>query len=203
MWEFMKAEPIMFIVGGVILLLAIVGVIVGVVLKGRWEDRGLMERDGKKLRWGSVPVFVVFHPELSLQWQATFVGAAQRYKKSVGFDLFTAIQAPPGYNFDQPPPLGAGLIVICPKDSTGDMQSDSASFEPRYNKETGIIFGGTLTVPSPLQIRMPVMLHELGHGLGLAHDEQTSSIMYPNLSERVDPGTLSESDIDLLKKIYG
>lgn len=203
MWEFMKAEPIMFIVGGVIFLLAIIGVIVGVALKGRWQDRGLMVRGGKKLRWARIPIFVIFHPELSLQWQATFVGAVRRYREATGLHLFIAISAPSGYNFEQPPPLGAGLIVIQPKEPTGSMQPDTAYFEPRYSTETGIIFGGTLMVPAALQVRMPVMLHELGHGLGLDHDERTSSIMYHSLSSRIDPGTLSKSDIDLLKRIYG
>jgi hypothetical protein len=205
MWDFIKSAPITFTIAGIIFLLAIVGVVVGVVLKGRWKDLGLIEREGKKLHWGKgfIPLSIIFHPALSLHWRATFVGASMRFKQAIGKDLFKAINTPDDYRFDLPPTMGSGIVVIQPKEPTGALQTDTASTEHRWDRDTGLIGAATITVPAELQIRMPIMLHELGHVLGLAHDEHPSSIMFPVINRLTTPGQVSKNDVDLLKKLYG
>jgi len=202
MWEFIKAAPVVSIIGGVLLLGIIVGIVVRVVLKGRWEDHGLMKRNGKKLYWPSLPILTIFHPDLPLVWRATFLGASIRFTNATGIRFFMEIDTPPGYNFDQPPPIGSGLLVIQPKDNLGLMQVETATTEHRYNKKTGEIFAATITVPAQLKIRMPIMVHEIGHVLGLSHDENQSSIMYPIMGKKQETNQLSKKDIDLLKKTY-
>lgn len=51
MLDIIKSNPWTFGIGITILILALIGVIVGIVLKGRWLDRGFMQRDGKTLHW--------------------------------------------------------------------------------------------------------------------------------------------------------
>ena len=52
----------------------------------------------------------------------------------------------------------------------------------------------------PMQTQTNVAMHELGHGLGLAHDTRPKSLMYPRTNSRV---FLTQADKDLLLTHYG
>jgi hypothetical protein len=51
---------------------------------------------------------------------------------------------------------------------------------------------------------LPIMIHELGHSLGLSHDRQSNwSIMWPYFQLGDSKTTLGPRDIERIQKIYG
>ena len=60
-----------------------------------------------------------------------------------------------------------------------------------------------MTVPDAVAVstsQYQIMLHELGHVLGLDHDESLESIMWHAVQDR--PGTLTDRDIERLNEAY-
>lgn len=204
MWEFIKHSPVTFGIAGAIMVVAVVATILGIVYSGFREDRELLEREGKHLRWvaGELPLIVLGHPDLAMSWHWVYQAAAMEFNTTVGIPLFdpNLHPTPEGYNLDQEPPRG--FVMLQPH---WDQDADSvATTEHRYDRQTGKLMSTTVTVPvSVVKLSAPAMLHELGHVLGLAHDEHPSSIMYPTLTSRTKPGTLSKGDIELLRRLYG
>ena len=211
MWEFVKSNPWMFVVGGAILVTAIIGVIIGIKYKGFWADKGLLERDGHKLKWkpASLPIGVIFHPKLLLAWQATFRGASRRFELSIGRPPFDdGVLAPKNYNIMGPPPAGFIFVQVAHEGLDSEVlettDKGGAVTQHKYERPTGEIKSATVTLPDDSgSKRMEMMVHELGHVLGLDHDERRESIMYPTLNEQLDSGQLSEADAKLLKGLYG
>lgn len=207
MWEFVKHSPWTFAIGGLILLGAIVGVIIGIVTKGGWKDRGFMRTDDGKypLIWlkGNLPIIAMAHPDVSLAWRATFTAAASRINQAVGANLFDTVaqDPPPGYRLAGPVP--AGFILLCASEPAGELQVDHGRTELKWTRSDGRIFAAVVTVPTKCVQRAAVMLHELGHVLGLEHDDNNlGSIMYHKLSDRTSPGQITEADAARLRRVY-
>lgn len=206
MWEFISGHPWTFVAGGLILIAAIAGVVYGVLTRGGWEDRGFMVTDDGKhpLKWlrTSFPITCIVHPQVPLMWRATYTAAAKRINQAVGAELFDPLaqDAPPGYRLDGPVP--PGFLFLCSAEPAGELQPDHGTTRLKWGKADGRIFSAVVTVPTDTIQRAAVMLHELGHVLGLDHDEIWTSIMYPRLSARAAPGELSEEDIKRLKGAY-
>jgi hypothetical protein len=206
MFELIKSHPWTCAIGGLILLGAIVGVIVGIVTKGGWKDRGFMRTDDGKhpLCWlkSSLPIACLVHPDAPLAWRATYHAAALRLNAAVGTMLFDPVAQEPPLNYSLSGPVPAGFILLCTSEPAGELQVDHGHTSLRWGRSDGRIFSCVVTVPTETPQRAAVMLHELGHVLGLDHDELTSSIMFPTLGSRQDPGELSDEDILRLKKAY-
>ena len=63
----------------------------------------------------------------------------------------------------------------------------------------------TLNVAGPDDVEDRVLYHEMGHCLGLAHDDYPLSIMYPKQRATADktiPPWISDSDRVLLRELY-
>lgn len=198
MWEFMKSAPWTFAVGGVILLLAIGGVIWGVLTKGRWKDRGWMIRDGHPLKWlaSDLPIGLLIHKDIDAVTLRLITELRGQFEKVVGQrQLFMSGVTPDSLDWDQMPPAGF-LAVVISEDQNGHT-------EHRYEKPTGRILAARMSIPDGLATPdlSKVIQHELGHVLGLDHDESTASIMHPQLQQRNQ--FLGEADGALLRKQYG
>lgn len=67
------------------------------------------------------------------------------------------------------------------------------------DERTGELWNCVVTLrPEP---QYSVLMHELGHCLGLAHDLHPSSIMFANIVDR--PQTVTKADAERLRKAYG
>ena len=196
----MKSAPWMFILVG-----AIAGVIIAIVTKGRWKDRGFMlTKDGKhELKWEAsrslvaFPLGVWISDDLDVAWFNCFKKLRLYVNDVIGKEIFSfAVSIPPEIN------KGThlnGHILIFPGDS-----DDSATTELKWNKKSGEITSAVVTVPQSLheEKAWPVLLHEVGgHCLGLAHDEQIESIMHPRIQDRKQFYTAS--DKKRLRNAYG
>lgn len=206
MWEFIKANPVTFAAAGVLLILAIVGVIVGVVTKGRWLDRGLLKTEtGHPAKWmqADLPIPVWYAADISSLWLTAWTRAAGALADATGRELFMVpIEAPTDLELESP--VNRALVL---KDDQG-LDPGHGVTDLRWDKRDGTIMSATVTLPEALagngsnaEQRYSVALHEAAHALGLDHDERPKSIMFPTLTGR--PAKLTKKDRALLKRIYG
>lgn len=209
MIDFIKSAPWTFATAGMILLLAIVGVIVGVVLKGRWKDNGWMMRDGKPLKWdmSSLPIAILLHPDLgdlASRLVSNLIRHFERIARNRQLFLLHS-GANTGLNWDQMPPTG--FLAIIPQSVARESKSSPTTLyghcEHRYEKATGKILSARITLPSGMKAPelSRILQHELCHALGLGHDEQAQSIMHPKIQDRAQ--VITEHDKQLLRDQYG
>lgn len=201
--EMVKSHKWMFIVGGVVVLLAISGVIYGVITKA--GDEGLMVRNGHELKWdrADFPVGCFYQSGYPADYANSYETARQRLNKAAGKTILGICTRWQLKKEIKEAPSGSILLRIRPVEERPDgYERHGATTEHRYNKENGRILAATVSVDDGLsgQLLYEVTLHELGHVLGLDHDRNKSSFMYPIALDR--SGDLSKKDIDLLKEIY-
>lgn len=204
MWEFIKAYPWTFAVGGLILVGAIVGVIVGVVTKGRWKDAGFMTTDDGKhpLKWAldQFPLSVWIAPELEAAWVDAFKRLRGHVQEVVGRELFD-LGTPIPEGFDTGHMLQGHVALIKGQEvGSGDFH---ASTILKWDTRTGALISAVVKLPWPIakSYVWPVMLHEVGgHVLGLDHDEHVSSVMHPRIQNR--PQGYTDKDKELLRATY-
>jgi hypothetical protein len=111
--------------------------------------------------------------------------------------------------------LGFGTFKLIPESADCDVvvqfgvpqeQGTEAGGDQRFVTTSGHAQCEVRTTNTPLEILPLVLQHELGHCLGLAHDDFDSSIMrarqYPT-PDRVLPPTFTDSDRTLIRDVYG
>lgn len=223
MWEFVKAYPWTFAAGGLILVLAIAGVIWGVLTKGRWKDAGFLRTDDGKhpLKWELVrfPLSVWLDTGLDKAWQGAFVRLRGHVKQVVGrelFDLGTPIPEAAGEQDARQPTgeptarlsldlehLPDGHVALIRGQETGG-GAFQASTVLKWDTRTGAIKSAVVKLPWPVasEYVWPIVLHEVGgHVLGLDHDEHVASVMHPQIQNR--PQGYTDKDKELLRATYG
>jgi hypothetical protein len=201
MWQFIKSSPWTWAVAGVILILAAIGIIVGVVTKGRWKDRGFMVRDGNRLCWevNAFPIGVILHGDLSRSIIEIIKDVTNKFSvviKNRNLFLITELMVPK-FDWASFPPDGYISIVLGP-----GIGSSKGITEHHYVRENGRILSAKITIPAIYNKDTldRIITHEFGHALGLDHDESVMSIMHPLIKNR--PQKLTPHDTKLLRTTY-
>ena len=197
MIEWFKANPWMWAIGGLMLLVSIVGVIVGILKKGFWKDRGFLNQGKAYWKQESLPIPVFFASDIDgivldyfYQVREEINNLAGRLVLSKASEWLAQVpKRADGFIFFHTEMTWPGEYVSCGKALV------------RTDKKTGVIVGVDIFIRGAFVYDFKIIKHELGHALGLDHDEHPSSVMYPTLEKR--PQDFSDNDKQLLKETYG
>lgn len=209
LWDWIRSAPWTFGIGAVIFLAAVAGVVYAVI--ARPGDLTFLEVDGRQLRWDRTDLpLTCFHARnLPAEHLAAWEAARAEVRSGVGGDLVS--KCLPWELADLPrrgPDGGVLLRLRTDEDKCGEAEVCVDAGERGgttvhwRNLETGRLRAAAVLLDVDLrgdELRRAV-LHELGHVLGLAHDRERSSIMFPTLTDRA--ADLSGRDLGALRDAY-
>lgn len=200
--EVWNLQPTLARLGVILAWPALIGLTVWLLWERsqRLKDRGFLKSAGGKARtWEKVPITPFVPRDLSEAWRQTIVEVLEHVNKRVGFRVFWPVQmALPEMRMDTP-----GYLSVKFRDDGGeDPDHGSTVFYPGEPPTTSAL----VTVPRGRdreltgEERFALVLHEVGHVLGLDHDDRADSIMFPVLRGR--PREMLAMDIERIKGTY-
>jgi hypothetical protein len=183
------------IISAIFLALIIAFLVYGIATRENL-DRGLMERDGKKLTWDTecFPLSIWFFYETPDWLVMAYKTASNEWCDKTGVRFFD-------YGTDAPLDLKWSKLTRSHVGIRLGTEQHKASTRHKYDPKTGEIGSAIIEFCTDQNDAYRVMLHELGHVLGLAHDDLKSSIMHSKLDRRSQYPTAE--DVALLKNVYG
>lgn len=197
-WNFVKAYPWTFGVGGAILLTALVGVIYAAIV--RPGDLGFMVRDGHELKWnrGDIPVPCFYAKDFPEEYLVAFERGRKRACDLLGFQIVSSC-VPWSLN-EALEEVPAGIVYLGFKNTFESVSV--AQTRHLYDKRSGRILSAEVIFADEIDLTYlyVVALHELGHVIGLDHDRERYSVMYPVVVDRSTYFT--SKDVDRLKEVY-
>jgi len=143
------------------------------------------------IKWPKIPLLVrIDLADDTLVYTSAIEGAMKLWNSQVG-PLFIKVHA------------GAADVIV----QWGPTAMDnSAGYTQHIGAKEGVRQAViTFTDPNDLHMMYRFAVHEFGHVLGLAHDDFTSSIMYPvqpAVNDKISFVLPTDADIKLLKKLY-
>lgn len=185
------------------------------------KDEGFIkvEETGKDIHWdrAAIPLVIFVHPSAAM-WIFHTRKAVNIWNKQLGFEAFKVsieLHGEAGAFLESSPGIVPLMGFPIDQGCDGLMGCNPHTLQ-RALKLDGSIVATSIWMPSDLTVAiMPdaylLVLHELGHVLGLTHDETISgyklwSIMEPalDLSETMDlsPPPITRADIRRLREWY-
>lgn len=178
--------------------LAALAMAVGIVaILAHRQDRGFVPSDDGRcpeLSWtpGDAPI-PVYLDDADLEWSREVEQGVRFWSDAAGEALlvyagpFDALYAP-----------GDPVVVI----SVDPLLEDHGLTNLR-DRHCAIRRAEVRLPGRVLDMRARAVAHELGHALGLYHDDAESSVMYPRIDPRFQRYSVSEADRELLIETYG
>lgn len=150
---------------------------------------------GRPVLWARdhLPIRVVFHGQLELHWRATARGALMRFNLAIGRSVFVL--------HEQLGTSSVGHVIISPSAKLVESGHHWHGIEP-VTKDGHVLFV-SIKVPHDAQNRMALMVHQLGHALGLDHVDDTGSFMFPRIEMQSAPGMVRGPEVQALRRVYG
>jgi hypothetical protein len=175
-------------------------VVVTYAIAVRPGDVKFMTRGEVELRWArdDVPVDCFYLRSVPARYVAAYGAARRTLADAAGGALLGPCVA---WQLEAPPNRApSGSVLLRLRDSEGT--AHGAETRHRFDKRDGRILSAEVAfdrgLPEDLVDR--VALHEAGHVLGLDHDRESSSVMFPTASGR--PKALSSRDARALRSAY-
>jgi hypothetical protein len=168
----------------------------------REGDEGFMRVEGGlELKWkaGELPMTCT-HDKVPADWLELYKRARAEVNGKTGLDLVAPCIAWALPDKPMPKYVTGGLTLRAVQ---LDDKDHGGTTVLRWHKGTGQVLSAEvkLNTDAVKKVRYRIVIHELGHALGLTHDRLQDSIMFPAVNVR--PGTLSTTDVKHLKTAYG
>lgn len=159
-----------------------------IVILATQRDNGLIEEGGCPVAWkrGNIPIFIALDPTAA-DWEKPLKEALEFWSDArPGLFLYGGVM-------DQTETSGSIVGVVATSGAPNSLT--------RLGVNNCVINGGVVEVRMEEKNQRRVITHELGHVLGLAHDDQKASVMYPASV----PGEfhVTKKDLALLQATYG
>ena len=167
---------------------------------------------GERISWdGKIPVAFYVHESVPEKFYPVIEKAMRQWEQSTGLKLF--IIAGYGYKGSAEPKRdGANVIYFMntwEPDKINEQARTSIYWEGSSIKEADIRinekdfdFYDGVTVNSKAVHFESLMIHELGHVLGLAHQEQGNTVMDAHLHSNTERTVISNSDVESIRCEY-
>ncbi len=198
MWEFIKSAPWTCAIGALIFIIAIAGVIWGLV--GQY-DRGFMKRNGRTLQWdkSDIPLKIKYTSRIHATYLELVKFCIATLNSKLGKPIF---DHKIGF-FDDKDDLSKVHVLLDKLDTVGENTGGRTDVYDTTN--AGRIVVAKIFMPDP-DLKWPEdavlthLRHEMGHALGLDHDDKTDSVMHQDSERRAKDFTAS--DLERLRKAY-
>lgn len=200
------ANKLIFGIGGILIFgIAIASIIYAVLTQ---MDRAFLEADsGAPVLWEKCPIAVVLHPDLNEHIE--YIDRHVMYMNNIfGINLFMrpvlAADAETWHKLVDPAreKKARHKIALVEPDWVEVVEAQTML---TYDNSNGKIMAAIVTVsgrhlaPDVIDAPLtPVILHELGHVLGLAHDDDSDSLMHQSLDSLTESYPQADSGIKLI-----
>lgn len=167
---------------------------------GPYKDGGYLMYNGMRQHWNKedFPVKVIIDTNLTKSQKEDFVDAVEEWNEEVGGDVPVFVIEYKDLSSGEKQPCATMTIqeadIHAPPHDRPE-KADAYHTSRLYTKDArfcrGFIY---VDYDAESYIYTPLMVHELGHGLGLAHDtDNRFSIMYPTIN--FFPQDITKEDI--------